>query len=947
MVFVVKQDINVNDFQIFIRDLSENLNSNVKHIVEDTLNDINVNKEVKKRKQNKKKKGLTKEMIIENNIRKKKELAIKEDLHKIKYFTSNIDFNNPYKDICKLKTEEGIIKFKFNILQKLWNRKNKDMENILGLYYQLNKTKSDDVICQDIIGSIRSKLDKYDIKLYMLKNLGHMLPPLNIWDKKELRLEDWQIETLKYMKNNKNVIVSAPTSSGKSFIGISSVIFFKTILYVCPVEPVVYQVGSHFTKMGYKVHYVLENFENISYNDKVNVFVGTPNSIENFLYKHGNNFDYAVFDEIHNLNKKDDGNIYENLIKLIDCNFLALSATIKDINKLKDIFENIKKDKINTVIYNKRFINQQRWVWYNDKLIELHPLACFEDDNINNILNYNLPFSPKDVALLWEEIEKEFDKYTDETEDDDLYSDILDLSPDNYFSNTEEILTLDMSKEYEDMLKNKLIELNNKYPDNIQNIIKQFKCEYQESISNTLNIVPMLLDAKNKDMLPMLIFNTEKNNCINLLKQIYEDLQREELYNYPFHYDILEKKNKLYEEYETRFEEFKSKIKISKNVTDPSTYIEEKSNSFTENEKNKYIYEMQEYYTQLLEKVQDNDLQYNNLMKEYNSFMENPDFCWQNVFKKHEKYCFTNKEPMTDSSIRNIRKKIYNSTNIKLDYTHPLLQLLKRGIGIYIDGMPNEYNWIVQQLLANKEIGIVICDRMLCLGIDLPIRTSCIAGIGDNNNFTQDDYIQMSGRAGRRGFDVKGNIIFWNIDFKRLMKSELIDIKGSEKSIYNSYKTLNKKIKNIECIFNNFINKDRQLIEVDNINNKDNEKWIDILQWKFRKYKNGNKLLNSLINIEKDLFMITNDYDKQILIIDNISKILYENNNLFIDIYKLNKIKNNSYKTIEILEDFNSVLIDLYNNIHKHKYMTMKPQILHIINNFKIIINNYSGINYL
>ena len=112
--------------------------------------------------------------------------------------------------------------------------------------------------------------------------------------------------------------------------------------------------------------------------------------------------------------------------------------------------------------------------------------------------------------------------------------------------------------------------------------------------------------------------------------------------------------------------------------------------------------------------------------------------------------------------------QIQKTLGIKIDYEHILFQMLKRGIGIYIEGMPNEYNWIVQKLLASKEIGIVISDRSLCLGIDLPIRTSCIMGSNGNkftegNKFTDDDYLQMSGRAGRRGYDTRGNIIFYNI----------------------------------------------------------------------------------------------------------------------------------------------------------------------------------------
>ena len=37
----------------------------------------------------------------------------------------------------------------------------------------------------------------------MLKELGDTLHPLNYWDKPEKKLEDWQIETLKYNKSNR------------------------------------------------------------------------------------------------------------------------------------------------------------------------------------------------------------------------------------------------------------------------------------------------------------------------------------------------------------------------------------------------------------------------------------------------------------------------------------------------------------------------------------------------------------------------------------------------------------------------------------------------------------------------------------------------------------------------------------------------------------------------
>ena len=46
-------------------------------------------------------------------------------------------------------------------------------------------------------------------------------------------------------------------------------------------------------------------------------------------------------------------------------------------------------------------------------------------------------------------------------------------------------------------------------------------------------------------------------------------------------------------------------------------------------------------------------------------------------------------------------------------------------------------------------------DTNVKVGIDLPIRSVCLTGY-KNPEFTKEDYLQMSGRAGRRGIDEKG-----------------------------------------------------------------------------------------------------------------------------------------------------------------------------------------------
>ena len=90
-------------------------------------------------------------------------------------------------------------------------------------------------------------------------------------------------DAIDIIKNNKCLFIRAPTSSGKSFIGLSCAKFYNKVLYICPAEPVAYQVGSHFQKLNFKVHYLVEDLCMNSYDSKCNIFVGTPKYIEEYI----------------------------------------------------------------------------------------------------------------------------------------------------------------------------------------------------------------------------------------------------------------------------------------------------------------------------------------------------------------------------------------------------------------------------------------------------------------------------------------------------------------------------------------------------------------------------------------------------------------------------------------------------------------------------------------
>jgi superfamily II RNA helicase len=933
MDFLLKQNIDKNNFNVFIRDLSTNLNTNLKHIIEDTLKESD--QKPSKYKNNKPKKPKKADLIRAEVNKKKGEQIIKDDLYKLDFLFENKVLTNPFKSLEKLKSKEGIEKMKFMLLEYYWNNHKKDhMNYIISLYYQLKDSDNNDF--KELLDNIGSKLEKYEYKLYMMKELGYLLPPLNFWDTPEKKLDGWQQDVINIVNKKESCIVKAPTSAGKTWIAMSTGIIHKKILYVCPAKPVAYQVGSHFVYMGYKVHYLVDNLSHNSFDSKTNIFIGTPQEIENNLHRIGTHFDYAVFDEIHNLNKKEDGDVYENLIKILNCNFLALSATIGNIEFLKNTFNNIQPNKkIHYVEYNKRFINHQRWI-YNNELESIHPLCSIDKNDLNeNFIQNSLSFTPNDCSILWECIEEVY-------EDNDCEELIENMSPDEYFKENK-LLTLDDCSDYERFLKQFLID--NKKDEKVLEILNELKVNKSNNDTKE-NIIKFLRNCNDKDMFPMIIFNTDSEVCKEIFYYVYENLAESEEKEYPFHYKILEKKQELYDKYLEDRNKFSNNIKISKSSTDPQTDKNTKLDNYDRKYKEKYINDVSYFYESCLNDIDRSDinkdlkrLQKNNLNKEFKKFTNNPDFCYQDVFKKHESFCFTMNEPMSGETIKGIRREIMNTLGIKIPYEHAIFQMLKRGIGLYIESMPDEYKWILQKLLSNRQIGIVISDKTLCMGIDLPVRTCCLMEFNGNNNFTNEDYLQMSGRAGRRGQDNRGNVIFYgDIDYLSLMKGYLPNITGSDKNINMNYKILSKinstiKSDNINKIYEYFINDNRQIINND-INN-DNPK----LLWYFRKYINSNDFVEELEDIECHLFR--NKSGSEIYILNKLYKLIdcptIESE------YKSNKIEENILNKLTIFNELYEVIINLYNNLNKDKYLLIRKELKIIYENIRTIIIKYNG----
>ncbi|KAH7094191.1 P-loop containing nucleoside triphosphate hydrolase protein [Auriculariales sp. MPI-PUGE-AT-0066] len=93
---------------------------------------------------------------------------------------------------------------------------------------------------------------------------------------------------------------------------------------------------------------------------------------------------------------------------------------------------------------------------------------------------------------------------------------------------------------------------------------------------------------------------------------------------------------------------------------------------------------------------------------------------------------------------------------------------LRRGVAVHHSGMNKKYRSLVERLFRLKFIRIVIATGTLALGINAPARTTVFCG--DSPYLTALMYRQCAGRAGRRGFDLLGKVVFYGLPMNRVQR---------------------------------------------------------------------------------------------------------------------------------------------------------------------------------
>jgi superfamily II RNA helicase len=116
-----------------------------------------------------------------------------------------------------------------------------------------------------------------------------------------------------------------------------------------------------------------------------------------------------------------------------------------------------------------------------------------------------------------------------------------------------------------------------------------------------------------------------------------------------------------------------------------------------------------------------------------------------------------------------------------------LIAALKRGVGVHHAGLARRYRVLVENFFRRGKslhfnsaecldlypsnsgiLKVVISTETLALGVNAPAKTVIFGG--DSHLLNALNFRQCSGRAGRRGFDTLGRVVFVGISIDRIQR---------------------------------------------------------------------------------------------------------------------------------------------------------------------------------
>ncbi|XP_058406303.1 probable ATP-dependent RNA helicase DDX60 [Diceros bicornis minor] len=638
----------------------------------------------------------------------------------------------------------------------------------------------------------KKKKNKYSVGIgpvrFQLQYMGHYLIRNERKDPdprvQHFVPDTWQRELLDVVDNNESAVIVAPTSSGKTYASyycMEKVLKESNegvVVYVAPTKALVNQVAAtvynRFTKNLPNGEALCGVFTRDYRHDALNcqVLVTVPACFEILLLaphrqQWVKRIRYVIFDEVHCLGGELGGEIWEHLLVMIRCPFLALSATISNPEHLTEWLQSVKRywkqadNKMGKNIASKRHAGscanshhdyrqmkqsyKVRLVLYGERYNDLekhvcsikgddicfdhfHPCAALTTDHIEKYgFPSDLALSPRETIQLYDSMFQSWESWPRAQE----------LCPEEFihFENKIVIKKLDARK-YEESLKAELTSwVKNGNAKEAKMVLKNLSPDSVFSSENMIEMFPLLVEKLRKmEKLPALFFLFKLGAVEGSAKSAS---------------NFLEKK-----------QESKRPPKAEKEANVMANKLRKVKKSI---EKQKIIDEKSQKKPRKMDQSLIHEAEHNNLLKILEKNLEIPQDC-----------TYADQKAMDIEALQMVFDRVKFARK-----GAELIALAKRGIGYHHRSLTAKEKQLVEILFRKGFIRVVTATGTLALGINMPCKSVVFA---QNSIFLDAlSYRQMSGRAGRRGQDLLGDVYFFDIPLpkiEKLIKSNVPELRG-------------------------------------------------------------------------------------------------------------------------------------------------------------------------
>ncbi|KAJ7605051.1 hypothetical protein DFH06DRAFT_1275646 [Mycena polygramma] len=569
----------------------------------------------------------------------------------------------------------------------------------------------------------------------------------------------WQREVLDCVDKNFSVLVIAPTSAGKTFISYYSMEKILRdsddgiLVYVAPTKALVTQIAAEiyarFQKnlTGKSLWAIHTRDYRINDPLKCQILVTVPEILATLLLSPPlarvwtPRLKSIILDEIHSIGQQEGGFVWEQIILMAPCPIIGLSATVgspQDFSRWLESVQHAHGFKYRVIEHPHRYSHLRKFFYIMDDKSsspKFNGLSVHQDTGRTrflhpiSLMSFGVRSIPADLAL---EASDTLTLYRAITKHAPGRQDAL--NPEAFFKSEKLLVQKDIIR-YENTLKAELIPLMETQVGNdggaAFSIIRDLQDQKISSLqdpnqtpareSYKKNLICLLSDLHAKNELPAILFSFDRTDCDILVQELLSTLETAE--------NTWREQDPKWKQKVQQWELWTRRAK----------------------ERERAMAKVAKQRKQEDDDPLESGGQQHSWESSFDPDEPSPEFSFAGT-AAHSKSDLA-------EHIHDIRR--WSSTQ---DWA---LDALERGIGIHHAGMNKKYRSVVEStLLALLLIGTNV--GTLAMGINAPAKTAVFCG--DSPYLTALMYRQCSGRAGRRGFDLLGNVVFYGLPMERVQR---------------------------------------------------------------------------------------------------------------------------------------------------------------------------------